>query len=204
MLGDIALILLGAGLALAALKAIKSFWSFRAQSTSDYATSASTGSLRDVLSGKFEAHGLIYDHTGRVKSRFIAEIDGAFDAEGGTLLEHFSYQSGAKDQRRWTIAFDPDGRRFTATAPDVIGDGHGEHVGDAVRMTYRLKLPKRTGGHVLNVVDWLYVMPDGAIANRSEMRKFGIKVAELVAVFRPVEAAAAATAPETGKEIAAE
>lgn len=201
MFGDIALILLGAALTLGAIKAAKMVWSFRAQRTSDYKSDGDRLSLIEVLSGEFEAHGLIYDFTGRVKSRFIAEIHGSFDPAGGTLDERFSYQSGVEDRRKWTIVFDKGGDSFTATAPDVIGDGRGEYVGDAIRMTYRLQLPERAGGHVLDVVDWLYVMPDGAIANRSEMRKFGIKVAELIAVFRPVDAK---TASEAAERVAAE
>ncbi len=41
-------------------------------------------------------------------------------------------------------------------------------------------------GHVLDVTDWMYLMENGTIMNRSQFRKFGIKVAELVATMRPV------------------
>jgi len=40
---------------------------------------------------------------------------------------------------------------------------------------------------VLKTVDWMYLTPDGTIVNRSQFRKFGIKVAELVATLRPTE-----------------
>ena len=40
---------------------------------------------------------------------------------------------------------------------------------------------------MLDVTDWLYLAQNGVIVNRSEMRKFGIKVAELVATMRPAE-----------------
>jgi hypothetical protein len=66
----------------------------------------------------------------------------------------------------------------------VVGPAEGVVSGNAVRMTYRLQLPERAGGHVLDVVDWLYLMEDGTIVNRSDMRKFSIKAAELFAVFR--------------------
>ncbi len=42
---------------------------------------------------------------------------------------------------------------------------------------------------MLDVVDWMYVMENGTIMNRSQFRKFGIKVAELVATMRPMPAA---------------
>jgi hypothetical protein len=42
----------------------------------------------------------------------------------------------------------------------------------------------------LDVTDWMYLMKNGTIMNRSQFRKFGITVAELVATIRrqPVEA----------------
>ena len=56
--------------------------------------------------------------------------------------------------------------------------------GAAVQLKYRIKLDADAGGHVLDVVDWMYVMENGTIMNRSQFRKFGIKVAELVATMR--------------------
>ena len=47
------------------------------------------------------------------------------------------------------------------------------------------KAKKLPGGHVLNVVDWMYLMENGTIMNRSQFTKFGITVAELVATMRP-------------------
>jgi hypothetical protein len=49
-------------------------------------------------------------------------------------------------------------------------------------------MPESAGSHVLDTVDWLYLAPNGNIINRSQFRKFGIQVAELVATMRPVNA----------------
>jgi len=38
------------------------------------------------------------------------------------------------------------------------------------------------------VTDWMYLTENGTVMNRSQFRKFGIKVAELVATMRRVEA----------------
>ena len=53
--------------------------------------------------------------------------------------------------------------------------------------TYTIKLPDSAGGHALDVVDWMYLTENGVIINRSQFRKWGIKVAELVATMRPIE-----------------
>ncbi len=163
------------------------FWSFRAQRTGDYASGTPVFDLHTALSGRYTAHGVIFDYSGRANIRFRAEIVGAFDEDGGTLAERFFYdEMETQDTREWRIAFTGP-KAFTATAADVVDVAHGEVSGNALRMTYRLRLPERAGGHVLNVVDWIYLMEDGTIINRSDMRKFGFKAAELFAVFRRSE-----------------
>ena len=52
-------------------------------------------------------------------------------------------------------------------------------------LKYTIELPGEAGGHRLDVTDWMYLTENGTIINRSEMRKFGFKVAELVATMRP-------------------
>jgi len=58
-----------------------------------------------------------------------------------------------------------------------------------VQLKYKIQLPESAGSHVLDTTDWMYLAPNGTIVNRSQFRKFGIKVAELVATMRPKEAA---------------
>ena len=59
--------------------------------------------------------------------------------------------------------------------------------GPALQLRYKFRLPEDAGGHVLDTTDWMYLTPNGTIVNRSQFRKFGIKVAELVATMRPKE-----------------
>ena len=73
---------------------------------------------------------------------------------------------------------------FTATAPDVIGTAKGRNVGATVQSKYVIQLPDDVGAHQLKTVDWMYLTRDGTIINRSQFRKFGLKVAELVATIR--------------------
>ena len=72
-----------------------------------------------------------------------------------------------------------------------MGDGIGTQAGSSVKLSYRIKLPNSAGGHVLDVTDWMYLLDNGTIVNRSQFRKYGIQVAELVATMRPVEGASA-------------
>ena len=64
--------------------------------------------------------------------------------------------------------------------------GQGTQLGSTVMLNYTIQLSKDAGGHALQVTDWMYLMENGSIMNRSQFRKFGIKVAELVATMRPM------------------
>lgn len=160
------------------------FFSFRAQSPADYEGTGPLLSLPDHLSGDILAEGLIYGPDGRMASRFGARMYGEWRGNEGTLTESFSYSNGRTQQRKWFLTLDPDGS-FTATADDIIGVATGVTSGATARISYRIKLPPEAGGFVLDVTDWLYLTESGTILNKSEMRKFGFKVAELVATMRP-------------------
>jgi Protein of unknown function (DUF3833) len=162
--------------------------SFQAQRPDDYA-SGPVFDLRQHLNGPLACEGVIFGPTGRVTSRFVADMEGHWDGTTGTLTEVFRYDSGSVQHRAWTLALG-DGGQIIATAPDVVGQGDGCVAGSGVMLRYRIKLTPEAGGHVLDVVDWMYLMENGTIMNRSQFRKFGIKVAELVATMRPVEARA--------------
>lgn len=159
---------------------------FHTQRPSQYAETGPAFDLKEHLSGPLLSEGMIYGPRGHVTSRFVANMHGNWDGKSGVLTEDFTYAgSGQTQARRWSLSLGENGR-FTATAPDIIGIAEGEVSGATVRLTYRIKLLEEAGGHVLDVTDWMYLMENGTIMNRSEMRKFGIKVAELIATIRPV------------------
>ncbi|OOY30180.1 DUF3833 domain-containing protein [Thioclava sp. F36-6] len=161
------------------------FFSFPAQKSADYAAESPEFDIRRAFEGPVEAHGMIYGPDGRVTSRFRAVMTGRFTNDGGVIEEEFEYASGRRQSRAWNIQFGPNGE-ISSTADDIEGRAEMEQSGNALRMRYRLRLPEDAGGHVLDVTDWIYLMPDGTLLNRSQMRKFGIKVAELFAVMRPM------------------
>ncbi|MFN3992709.1 MAG: DUF3833 domain-containing protein [Tabrizicola flagellatus] len=160
------------------------FASFAAQTPADYAGTGPAFDLRRHLNGPLTCEGVIFGPTGRVTSRFVAEMTGTWNGSAGTLAEVFRYDSGTVQHRAWTLVLAADGR-ITATAPDVEGTGTGRVEGSGVLLRYRIRLTPEAGGHVLDVTDWMYLLDNGSIMNRSQFRKFGIKVAELVATIRP-------------------
>ncbi|WP_170588293.1 DUF3833 family protein [Ruegeria arenilitoris] len=187
--------LLIAALAVLALIAVKTrLLSFRAQSPSDYDGTGPDFSLKDNLNGEILSEGLIYGPTGKMSNSFVARMIGEWNGNSGTLTEYFTYSNGKQMTRKWYLTMGT-GNSFTATADDIVGEGRGVISGATVKLTYRIVLPEDAGGHTLDVTDWMYLTESGAIMNRSEMRKFGLKVAELVATMRPAPPEKAAHVP---------
>jgi hypothetical protein len=160
------------------------FFSFRSQSTDLYTDTSPLFSVTEHLSGPIIAEGVIFGPTGRAVNRFVARMQGSWDGPNGTLTEEFTYATRATQKRQWNLTLGEDGS-FTATASDIVGEASGRISGATVNLQYRIILPKSSGGYALDVDDWLYLTEDGTILNRSEFRKFGIKVGELVATMRP-------------------
>ncbi|HKK97934.1 MAG TPA: DUF3833 family protein [Marivita sp.] len=162
---------------------------FVSQSPSDYADeTGDVFDLRTHLNGPIVCEGVIYGPTGRVTSRFVGDFQAEWNGNRGVMKEHFTYCNGDEVQREWHLTLGNDGR-ICATASDVIGEGEGVQSGPTVQLKYKYKLPESQGGHVLDTTDWMYLAPNGTIVNRSQFRKFGIQVAELVATMRRKEVA---------------
>lgn len=180
---DFMLVLFGVALAGAVMWSRSRYADFLAQRPEDY-RGGDLFDLRTHLNGPILCDGVIFGPMGRVSSRFSARFDCSWQGDTGVMREHFFYDDGSDQIREWQLSLGADGR-VEARADDVEGIGRGQQVGSALRLKYRYRLPASSGGHVMDVVDWMYLSPGGTIVNRSQFRKFGIKVAELVATMRP-------------------
>lgn len=185
-----AVILIFIGILIASLFVVlrRRYAEFYGQSIEDYSESFPTFDIQQQLNGKMVCDGVIFGPLGRVTSTFIAEFDISWDGAHGVMDEMFRYNDGSTQKRQWIITMGENGS-FSTEAEDVPGGGRGRQAGMAVQMRYAIRLPENSGGYLLDTVDWMYLTPDGVIVNRSQFRKFGFRVAELVATIRPKEAA---------------
>ena len=182
-----ALLFIGLGLvmALAMIWFRERYATFLAQDPEDYAGQGPEIDIRRHLNGPIACEGVIYGPTGRVTSRFVAKMNAQWDGDTGVMTEVFRYDNGSVQNREWHLTLE-EGGRIRAEAPDVVGVGSGRQSGPGVLLKYKIRLPEESGGHVLDATDWMYLIENGTIMNRSQFRKFGIKVAELVATMRPL------------------
>ena len=82
----------------------------------------------------------------------------------------------------WTLKKQPDGT-FRGTADDVVGEAIGEVAGNALRWRYVLALPVDDKVYNVDFDDWMFLMDDKVMMNRSYMSKWGFNLGEVTLTF---------------------
>jgi hypothetical protein len=134
------------------------------------------------LNGTLDAWGIFQGRSGEVKKRFHVVIEARWQGDTGVLDEQFKWSDGTTSRRVWTLKKQPDGS-YRGTADDVVGEALGEVAGNALRWRYVLALP--VDGRVVNVDfdDWMFLMDDKVMLNRSYMSKWGFALGEVTLTF---------------------
>ena len=149
---------------------------------SDYTTTQPGLDLRQFLNGDLRAYGMLQDRSGRMTRRFTATLNGSWNGENGTLVEHFIFDDGEEQDRTWTLQHLGDGR-YLGSAGDVIGNAEGATGGSVFSWRYQLDVPWGDGSIAVNLDDWLYLIDNEHLLNRTTLRKFGFRVGELTLVI---------------------
>ena len=138
--------------------------------------------LKTYLNGTLDAWGMFQGRSGEVKKRFHVVIEASWQGNVGTLDERFAWADGTTSRRVWTLKRQADGR-YLGTADDVVGEAIGELAGNALRWRYVMALP--VDGKVYNVDfdDWMFLMDDKVMLNRSAMSKWGFHLGEVTLSF---------------------
>ena len=149
----------------------------------DYAAEQPVLNLESYFSRPVQAWGMFQDRSGEVIKRFHVDIQSRRDGEKLILDERFLYSDGTRQRRVWTLT--PDGAgRWIGTADDVVGQATGEVAGNALRWQYRLLLPVDDTTYEVEFDDWMYLMDEDTLINRSFMSKFGVELGQVTLFFR--------------------
>jgi hypothetical protein len=153
---------------------------------SDYAAEKPELDLSRYFNGTLDADGIFQDRSGKVVKRFHVLIEASWKGPVGTLDERFTYSDGSTQRRVWTVT-KLDANHYSGRADDVVGEASGEARGNALRWKYVMALP--VDGKVYNVDfdDWMFLMDDRVMLNRSVMSKFGFRLGEVTLSFRKRE-----------------
>ena len=152
-------------------------------SVDDYATEKPVLDLTRFFDRPVQAWGIYQDRSGKVLKRFHVDITSRRDGDRLILDERFVYSDGSTQRRVWTLI--PDGQnRWRGTADDVVGEATGELAGNALRWRYQLNLPVDGTTYVVTFDDWMYLMDDDTLINRSSMLKLGVELGQVTLFFR--------------------
>ena len=82
----------------------------------------------------------------------------------------------------WTLTRGPDGQ-YTGRADDVVGEATGQARGNAFHWQYTLQQPVDGKVYDVQMDDWMFLIDDKRMLNRTEMRKFGIRLGDVTVSF---------------------
>ncbi len=154
----------------------------------DYRDSRPGLELETFFNGKLTAAGVVQDFSGKVIRKFNVTMSSQWQGNQLTLDEDFVYDTpdakGNKNQKRiWTITALGNGR-YQGVAGDIIGVAQGQAVGSALRWQYDMLLPVDDTEYRVAFDDWMFLVNDYTIINRSDIKKFGILVAQVTLVIK--------------------
>ena len=138
--------------------------------------------MKTYFNGPIQAWGLFQDYREKVIKRFHVDMHGEWNGNRGTLDEYFTYSDGTKQRRIWNLVR-IDEHNYSGTADDVIGEAKGVAYGHALRWKYTLALEVDDDIYHVQFDDWMYLIDEHTVINRSVMKKFGISVGEVLLVF---------------------
>lgn len=151
-------------------------------SLDDYENTTPKFDLPSYFNGEVTAWGIVQDYSTKLTRRFCVDIVGTWQGNKGQLHETFYYNDGEQQIRIWDLNILADAS-VTGSAADVIGQASGSSKGTAFNWQYTLRVPVDDTEYDLFVDDWMYLLDDKRMMNRSYMKKFGITVAEVSIFF---------------------
>ena len=143
-------------------------------------------SLEEYFNGDIKAWGIIQDWRGRVISRFDVQMVGIWEGNVGTLEEDFTYYSGNQQRRTWTIT-KLDEHHYEGQADDIVGTASGKIEGNSVQWRYKMDIDVNGNSYRITFDDWMWLMNDDVLINRSYLKKWGFTVAELTLFMQKQE-----------------
>lgn len=141
--------------------------------------------LMEFFNGEMKGWGIVQDRSGNVIQQFTVDLLGEMSDDSTLVLsETFRYQLGQGVQRRqWVITKQLD-NSFQGNADDIIGNANGKVFGSAATWQYEMNLPVAGSTYHVTFDDWMWQFDDGAVINRSYIKKFGLVFAEVTLFFQ--------------------
>ncbi len=151
-------------------------------SIEDYEGTEPKFEFRTFFDGDLVAYGIVQDYSGMVTRRFKVDMQASWQGNLGTIDEQFYYQDGETGERIWKITLKEDGT-LTGEAGDVVGTAKGITRGNAFNWQYTLEIPYDGDTMEVDLDDWMYLVTETRLINRTSIDKLGMEVGEITLVI---------------------
>jgi len=134
--------------------------------------------LEEFFNGELSAYGIVLDHKGMLTRRFEVTLQAHWQNNKGTIEEWFTFDDGEKSKRTWQLTKLAN-NQYTGTANDVVGIAKGTTSGAALYWRYDLLITVDDTEYQVTLDDWMYLLDDNRLFNKTDIIKYGIKVGEV-------------------------
>ncbi len=148
----------------------------------DYRQSTPEFDFKTFFNGDLMAYGVVQDYSGKVTRKFTVSMKASWQGNQGVIDEDFVYDDGEKQKRIWRVTVFEDGR-IEGTADDVIGIAKGQSAGSAFYWRYQLDIPYQDSQLTVTLDDWMFLVDEKRLINRTAIEKWGIEVGQVLLVM---------------------
>lgn len=141
--------------------------------------------FKKFFSGNLKAYGVVQDYKGEVSRKLVVDMSASWDGNEGVINESFVYDDGETQKRVWKVTLNDD-NTLTGTASDIIGMAKGKSSGSVFHWNYDVELPYDGSTIEVNFDDWMYLVTQSRLINRTSIVKFGVEVGQLTLVIEKI------------------
>ncbi|MFN4140558.1 DUF3833 family protein [Aestuariivirga sp.] len=139
--------------------------------------------LLSYFEGTTTAVGVFEDRRGRIKRRFAVELTGRARGSALVLDERFLFDDGERQTRVWTLTRGT-GEGFAGRCEDSTGEARGRFLKGCATLESELLVRVGSRKLALRFDDVFYDAGAGAVLNRSTVSKWGIRLGQVLILFR--------------------
>ena len=141
--------------------------------------------FKTFFSGNLKAYGVVQDFKGELTRKLVVDMNATWDGNQGVIEEDFVYDDGETQKRIWRVTLNND-NSLTGTADDVIGVAKGKSNGSVFHWNYNVELAYDDSTLNVNFDDWMYLVTQTRLINRTSIVKFGVEVGEVTLVIEKI------------------
>lgn len=156
-----------------------------APSVDHYKNTSPEFDFKTFFTGNLKAYGVVQDFKGELTRKLVVDMHASWEGNQGIIEEDFVYDDGETQKRIWKVTLNND-NSLTGTADDVLGTAKGKSDGSVFHWNYDVELPYDGSTLEVNFDDWMYLVTQTRLINRTSIVKFGVEVGEVTLVIEKI------------------